>query len=454
MRSTTRTGRRNRRAPLAAALLTALSTVTACSGAAGGPDTGGTPAPPPGPEQALTLTVYSNFAAREYDVVTAGLNRLRHRFPNIEIRHEGSQDDAKLTAAIRGGNPPDVAISFYTDNLGAWCENGTLTNLGPYLERDGVDLGVIPQAVRDYTEHEGTRCAMPMLADVYGFYYNTEMFAAAGLDAPPRTTDELFEYATRLTRFNPDGSIAVAGFLPSMPFYGHEPHIWAPSFGASFLDAEGRSHLAESPEWHELFRFQKRLVDFYGYERLEQFRAGLGDEFSADHGFHRGKVAMMIDGEYRTAFLREHAPDLPYATAPPPVADADRYGTAFTTGTVIGIPRGAPNPGAAWELVKQMSLDTDTLVELANGLRNVPSTTAALEDPRLEVDERYRTFLDLLAGGRLVANPTTSIGDAHLKAVNDFAERWQAGREPDLTAGLRAVDARINDELSRTGGGN
>ncbi|GAB3482473.1 extracellular solute-binding protein [Amycolatopsis cihanbeyliensis] len=439
-----------------AALAGAAMLLTACSGAVSGPEQDGEAAPAPAADESLTLTVYSKFSSREYDVVTKGLNNLKQKFPNIEINHEGNQDDDKLAASIRAGNPPDVAISFYTDNLGTWCDNGSFTDLAPYLERDGIDLNIIPEAVRSYTEYQGQRCAMPMLADVYGFYYNKEMLAEAGISEPPKNTSELFEYTKKLTEFNPDGSIKVAGFLPSMPFYANQAQIWAPNFGATWLDEQGGSNLAGSPEWKEMFRFQQRLVDFYGYENLERFTAGLGDEFSADHAFHRGEVAMMIDGEYRTAFLKDQTPELDYGTAPPPVADSkpDRYGGAFTTGTIIAIPRGAENPGAAWELIKQMSLDTDTLVQLGNGLRNVPSTLPALEDPGLEADEQFQTFLDLFSGGKLLPNPTTVIGDAHLKAVNDFAARWQAGKVPDLDKGLAEVDAQINDALAQKSGGN
>ena len=164
---------------------------------------------------------------------------------------------------------------------------------------------------------------------------------------------------------------------------------------------------------------------------------------------------MIYDGEFRTAFLKDQAPTLNYATAPAPVLDsmADHYGGGFTTGTIIAIPKGAKNPGAAWELIKQVTLDTDTLVDMANGLKNVPSTKASLTSPRLDLQPQFKTFLDIYDSGKLVANQTTPIGDAHLKAVNDFAEKWQAGSVPDLTEGLKKVDAQIDDELKQKGAG-
>ena len=455
MRPLTRTRRtaRGRRALLLSVAAVLALLTAACSGAAapGGTAPGQAEAAP-GQADKITITVYSKFTSREYDIVTKALDNLHQKYPNIEIKHEGNQDDDKITQSIRGGNPPDVAISFYTDNLGVWCSNGSFQDLQPYLERDKIDLDQIPQAVRDYTAYQGKRCAMPMLADVYGLYYNTDMFAGAGITAPPKNTTELLEDTKKLTQFNPDGSIKVAGFIPSMPFYANQAQYWAPNFGATYFGPDGKSHLADSPAWQAMFQFQKQLVDFYGgHEKVEQFKSGLGDEYSADQGFQAGKLAMAYDGEYRDAFIKDQAPALKFATAPAPVLDSlsAQYGGGFTTGTIIAIPKGAKHPGAAWELIKQVTLDTPTLVQLANGLKNVPSTTASLTDPKLAVDPQFKTFLDIYGSGKLVANPPSPIGDAHLKAVNDFAERWQAGAVPDLTAGLTQVDAQINDALAQ-----
>jgi multiple sugar transport system substrate-binding protein len=446
-----RTARGHRLRLLAAA--TAALLATACSGAAAPSGRGGgAAAAPPGKADTLTVTVYSKFNSREYDVVTKALNKLRDKYPNIEVKHEGNQDDDKITQSIRGGNPPDVAISFYTDNLGVWCANGSFQDLQPYIDRDRIDLNQIPKAVRDYTVYQGKRCAMPMLADVYGLYYNTDMFAKAGITAPPRNTTELFEDTKKLTQFNPDGSIKVAGFIPSMPFYANQAQYWAPNFGATYFGLDGKSHLADSLAWQAMFQFQKQLVDFYGgHDKVEKFKSGLGDEYSADQGFQAGKLAMAYDGEYRDAFIKDQVPTLKFATAPAPVLDSlsAQYGGGFTTGTIIAIPKGAKNPAAAWELIKQVTLDTGTLIDLANGLKNVPSTTASLTDPKLDADPQFKTFLDIYASGKLVANPPSPIGDAHLKVVNDFAERWQAGAVPDLTAGLKQVDAQINDALAQ-----
>src|SRR5258708_25598100 len=49
---------------------------------------------------------------------------------------------------------------------------------------------MFPKTSQYYTQYKGKRCALPLLADVYGFYYNKKMFKAAGLTSPPKTRSE------------------------------------------------------------------------------------------------------------------------------------------------------------------------------------------------------------------------------------------------------------------------
>ncbi|MGW5645126.1 extracellular solute-binding protein [Saccharopolyspora sp. NPDC003752] len=455
-RSTVVSGRsgenRNYRSRALAAAGTAVAALVAASCTAGSTSDG--PQPAPGPDQQVTVTVSSQFTDRELDVLNRVLDGFRAKHPNITINSQGNQDDDKITQAIRGGNPPDVALSAETINLGQFCSSGAWQDLGPYLQRDQVDLNQIPKVVQEYTQFQGKRCAMPLLADVYGMYYNADLFAKAGITAPPKTTSELTDLAKRLTEFNPDGSIKVAGFLPVLTSQANHPWNWAPHFGATWMDAQGKSVLGQDPAWQEMYRWQKELVDFYGWDKLVQFTAGLGQQYSADNAFQQGKVAMMIDGEYRTGFIEDDAPNLRFGTAPFPVSDnkPELYGTGFVTGTIIGIPRGAENAGAAWELVRYLTTDTTALVDLANGLKNVPTTTAALHDPRLESSEQYQTFLDLFDNPQLVASPPSPNGGAYMKSTEDFSVKWQSGQVTDLGGALRELDAQI-DAAKALGGG-
>ncbi|MFD9737003.1 ABC transporter substrate-binding protein [Umezawaea sp. NPDC059074] len=438
----TKAGRSRLRFRSALLITTAGMMAAACT-AGGGAASG--PAAAPGADQAVTVQVWSNFSDRELGILKEALDKYHGKHTNITIDNQGSQDDDKITQSIRSGNPPDVAISFTTDNIGQFASSGAWQDLKPYIERDKYNLEDIPQAVRDYTEYDGKRVALPMLADVYGLYYNKDLLAKAGLTSPPKTTAELLDFAKKTTVKAADGSIEVAGFLPQMGFYAFKPQIVATAFDAKWIDKDGKSILGTDQGWKDMFTWQKELIDFYGWDNLQKFTAGLGQEYSADNGFHAGKVAMMIDGEYRTAFLADQTPNLNYGTATIPTSKPENYGGGYTTGTIIGIPKGAKNPGAAWDLVKYLTSDTDALVGLANGLHNVPSTKTSLSSPDLKLGDTFKPFLDAFANKNLKSNPASTIGDQYLKIVSDFGVSWQTGTVPDLGAGLTALDKQIDD---------
>jgi multiple sugar transport system substrate-binding protein len=397
-----------------------------------------------------TVTFWHFFTDREAASIQAAVDRFQKANPGVKVEVKSGQDDDKTIQAIAAGQPIDVVLSYSTDQIGKFCSTGAWQDLSSYLTRDGVDLDQIPPVVRDYTQFEGKRCSMPMLSDTYGLYYNKKLLAEAGYTAPPKTMSELTAISEKLTKLDGKGAIAVAGFVPTFGFYENAPAHLAPSFGATWFSADGKSNIGTDPGWAAMFEWQRKLVDFYGYDKITRFTAGLGQEFSADNAFEKGKVAMMIDGEYRNAFIKAEAPSLEYGTAPFPTDDTktDLYGAGYVTGNVIGIGRGAQNPEAAWALIKYLSTDTESVVAVANGIKNVPTTTPALQAPTLEKDASYQTFLDVFANSHSSTTPTTASGKAYQDTLGTFAEKWQAGKVPDLAAGLTTVDQQINDQLA------
>jgi multiple sugar transport system substrate-binding protein len=440
------------------AIVTALVALLCAFGLAacgGGDSTSSGEAQTFDPNQKVTLTIWSGFSSRELDLFNGILDDFSKKYPNITVDSVGSVNDDKIVAALRGGNAPDVTLSFSTDNTGAFCSSGGWIDLTPYIERDNVDIGQFPQAVQDYTEYQGTRCAMPLLADVYGLYYNADMFAAAGIKEPPKTISELDADAKKLTQRAADGTIEVAGFVPTSGFYEAVPAHFAPQWDAQWQTEDGRSNLAGDPAWTDYLEWDKNLTDWYGRDELTQFESGAGAEFSASNAFETGKLAMMIDGEYRTAFIADEHPELNYGTAPFPVADGqeDRYGAGYVTGSIIGIPRDSENQAAAWELVKYLTTDTNALVTLANALANVPTTPAAAQSPKLDLGDHFDPFIQIFKSPNTQTSPITASGSANQELFQSFVAKYEAGQVDDLQAGLEDVDAQIDAQEENASGG-
>jgi multiple sugar transport system substrate-binding protein len=441
---------------MAAAVLLGVS---ACGGTGGDDDGGGdkaagAPAAKPDQLEPAEVTLWVGFTNRELDVFKDTVKMFETENPGVTVKVVGGINDDKIVAASRGGKAPDVAQSFSADNSGAFCSSGAWLDLASYMERDGISDEIFPEAPRSYTQFDGTRCALPMLADAYGFYYNEAMLEKAGLDGPPKTTDELTEYAKKLTVKNPDGSLKVVGFNPVMNWYSNTPANFGPMYGGKWVDDAGKSTLGSDPAWAKLLTWQKDLIDWYGYDNLVKFQSGLGDEFSPSNAFEKGKVAMIVDGEWRTAFIAAESPKLPYDTAPVPV-DPDNpgiYGGGYTTGNIAGIPKTAKHPEHGWALLKFLATDDDAMVALSNGLRNVPTTVSSAKSPDLKPDPKFEKFIKIFESPNTTTTPVTAAGSAPTELFNNFTNKWQAGSVDDLAAGLAGVDKAIDAQLANAEG--
>jgi multiple sugar transport system substrate-binding protein len=353
-----------------------------------------------------------------------------------------------MTQAIGAGQGPDVGLSYSTDIVGKFCSSGAWLDLGQYIARDKVSLDQFPATVRQYTEYKGKRCSMPVLADAYGLYYNKKMFADAGITAPPKTLDELADVAKKLTKRSADGTIQVAGFLPEWGFYENSPAHLGPMVGGKWLNNDGTSAIGGDANWQTLLKWQKSLVDWYGYDKLEAFRATLGDEYSDANAFQKGQVAINIDGEYRIAFAKDQAKDLQFGVAPIPTASSDLYGSGYVTGNVIGISRNAKNPEAAWELIKYLTANTAAIVKLANSLKNIPSTKDALASKDLQLEAEFKTFIDIFNHPKSTTTPPSAAGPAYQETFQNWCLEWQSGKVSDLPGALKDVDKNINSLLA------
>ena len=442
-----------RRIAAAFALMTALALVACGGGGDSKSSTQSAAGSSTTSHEPVTITLWNGFTERELGVIKQAVADFHGIHPWITVKVVGGVNDDKIIAAIRGGNAPDVAQSFTADNTGLFCSSGGWIDLKPYMDKSKIDAGMFPQAVQTYTEYQGKRCALPMLADTYGLYYNKDLFAKAGITSPPKTMSELTADAKKLTVRDGD-SFKVVGFDPAQGFYENAPAHYGPLFGAAWVDGDNKSVLSKQPGWAEFMNWQKGLIDFYGFDKLRRWQAGAGDEFSASNAFERGKLAMAIDGEYRTAFIKAEHPKLNYGTAPMPVADShpELYGAGYVTGNIIGIPKGAKNKDAAWELIKYLTTDEHGLSVLSNGLRNVPTTTASLQSNELTPDPKFKIFLDIFAHPKTATTPITAAGSANQELFQDFVAKWQAGKVSDLTGGLANVDKQIDAQLANSSG--
>ena len=408
----------------------------------------------PNSTKPVTIDLWTFATGLELKKVAKLVDRFHAKYPYITVKVTGAKgadsDNGALKLAATSSRSPDVGMMNGPDDIGQFCAKGLFRDLTSYITRDKVDMSVFTKGTLDYTSSAGKQCSLPLLTDAYGLYYNTKMFQQKGITSPPKTYSELLADMKKLTVFNPDGSIKVLGFLPLVQYESAqlENGVWS---GAQWYTPDGKSAFGSDPRWAPLFQWQKSLIDWIGYAKLQAFFARLGgpnSEWNAQQGFMTGKIAMALDGEWRVAFIHDFKSNVPYATAPFPVADnmAQSYGLGQIGGDIIAIPKGAPHPAEAWLLVKYLALNTQAEVKLADLLKNVPTTYASLRDPTLVSDPHFATFLKIFAnpGSAYKQITTLGTGDATLEA--SFANSYLAGKVSDLQAGLANLASQIDKQ--------
>ncbi|MFD9478840.1 ABC transporter substrate-binding protein [Streptomyces nojiriensis] len=440
---------RTGRLTTATAVLAAISALaTACTGQ--GADNASDD-----PKADVTLNFWHGWSApSEAKAIEENIARFEKAHPNIKVQVTGDMTDDKVNQALRAGGDkaPDVVSSFTTDSVGKFCNSRAFADLNPFLAKSGVDkTKVFPKTLLEYTQFDGNQCTLPLLHDAYGLVYNKTAFAAAGVTEPPKTWSQFTEVAQKLTKLKGD-SYEQAGLMPTFHGYETKPTRLAAQWGATYFGADGKSTLAGDPAFAKMLTAQKDLVDkLGGYEKLERFRNTFGDEWSAEHPFHTGQVAMQIDGEWRASMAKEAGVAFEIGTAPLPVPDeqAADYGKGYLSGTIMGIAAGSKKQNAAWELVKYMTTDTEAVVAFANAIHNIPSTFAALDSPNLRVAPEFKTFLDIARHPKSSTTPAQADGGTYQLTFEDFAYGVEKGDVADIPAGLARTGQQIDTDIAK-----
>jgi multiple sugar transport system substrate-binding protein len=407
------------------------------------------------PNADVTITFWHGWSApNEVAAIQSTIDAFEKVHPNIHVKAVGNITDDKINQALRAGGSkaPDVVSSFTTDNVGEFCNSHAFVDLTTFMDKSGIDpKTTFPAAQLAYTQYNGDQCALPLLSDAYGLYYNKTMFKAAGIAGPPKTLSEFDADAVKLTKTSGDG-YSQLGFMPNYHFYEstitHFSAQWSPTYFGSY----GKSDVANDAGIKAALEWQKNLVDkLGGYSRLEKYRTSFGDEFSNNNAFMTGQVGMIIDGEWRAGMIDDSNSKVDYGVAPFPVPDdmADQYGKGYITGTIVGIASTSSKQNAAWKFVQYLTTDTDAVVNFANAIHNVPSTTAALASPDVDQSPAFQTFIKIAQNANSTTTPSSPNGGAYQLSLQDLGYAYESGKQSDLQSGLDSTAKTIDNDIAQ-----
>jgi ABC-type glycerol-3-phosphate transport system substrate-binding protein len=172
---------------------------TAAGGAAGLALGGALPGKAPAQARKQTVTIWSHFAGRTYEILTRFVAEFNQANPDVEVKtisYGVAEILPKFLAAVAAGAPPDVFHApgyvppdlAYNNVIAPWDD---LVKLDPttYKNFDPITL------------YGGRRYGVPVNGGLGVMLYNLELFEKAGLDPAklPETWDDLIAAAKKMT---------------------------------------------------------------------------------------------------------------------------------------------------------------------------------------------------------------------------------------------------------------
>ncbi|WP_314586379.1 ABC transporter substrate-binding protein [Paenibacillus terrigena] len=167
-------------------VLAACGSKTEDKGASGAKDNGGT--------ETKTIKIF------QFKVeIAEALNKLKAEYesthPGIKLDIQtvggGSDYGAALKAKFASGDEPDIFNNLGYLELDTWLNNLEDLSDQPWV-KDAVDVAKLPMT------KDGKVYGMPMNLEGYGFVYNKDLFAKAGITETPKTLTQLEDAAKKL----------------------------------------------------------------------------------------------------------------------------------------------------------------------------------------------------------------------------------------------------------------
>ena len=280
----------------------------------------------------------------------------------------------QLSIGLAGNVLPDLAI-IDTVATANFANIGVLKDITDTVQASG-EFEHFLEGPRGANRLNGRYFGIPVEANALGFFYNTDIFDAVGIQALPETWNELLEVSARVLEHDssliPVGITAVRNEQSTFHFI---PFLY--SAGGTF------DNLA-SPEAARTLTFFKELMD-NGYMSPDFINQNQDDIIQR---FIAGQVAMMINGPWAVPRLEDV--NFNVGLVPRDVRHASVLGGA----NMVAVD--GANADAAMEVIN-FFLQRSTVEAFAEGASLLPIRTDMMAEPRWQQDPSAMFFSGNLA---------------------------------------------------------
>lgn len=227
--------------------------------------------------------------------------------PNVNIEITVLENEAfktKLTTVMQSGDPPDIFQSWGGGTFNQQVEAGLLKDITADLAADSAwKDSFAPGALGVYSSG-GKNYGVPWDMGMVGFWYNKDLFAQAGIDAPPATWTEFLADVTKLKAAGITPiSIGEGDKWPGMHFWNYLATRICGQ--AKFEAAMARTGSFTDPCFVEAGTKLKELIALEPFQ--DGFLGATHDDMQA--AFGNGKAAMELSGQWAPSTSKANSAD-------------------------------------------------------------------------------------------------------------------------------------------------
>jgi multiple sugar transport system substrate-binding protein len=279
----------------------------------------------------------------------------------------GAEYQAKIIAANKAGNAPDVANLQFQD-IPAFVSSGDVLDGTEYFEQyaDRYASGPLASVTFDDSLY-----GLPTDVGPMQYYYRTDIFEQFGLEVP--TTWEEFE-ATAKKLHDADPTKVLAHFSPQSPntnwFVALATQAgsdwWSVDDGKWKVGIADEAGMKVADLWDGLIQYGAVLPL---KERTPEWNAAMAS----------GQIASMVGATWTANYIAGVAPETQglWAVAPLPQWDPSDPVDTYYGGSSIMIPSGSKHPEQAAEFIAWFTSDPESLQLRAS----ITPTFVTIEDP-------------------------------------------------------------------------
>ena len=312
---------------------------------------------------------------------------------NVYVPYD--QLNSKLISAAGAGQGPDVVV-FNGADASTLALAGALAPLDEYW--DGFeDAAEFPDAA--IHQVEGTTYAVQGYVNVLGLWYNADLLAEVGVEAPT-TMDEL-EAAMAASVAAGHGGITLSGLPNSQGEWQGYPWLSDAGFDYDNLDQDAfEAGLARIANWVDEGWLPQEAVNWDQTVPFQQFAAG-DYAFAANGNWQQGTAAAEAGFEYGVV-------PLPLGTD----------GQVYLGGEGEAIGAFSDNPDLAWEYLKSTYYSAEGQLLAPEIVGSLPTRTDAAADDVVTSNELLAAFAETIdlygASYPSTAVPADAVADLQL----------------------------------------